>query len=422
MESYQRRYAEIIGRLKEVKKILIVEPKTVAVANNIALMKLARWCENKGHRYEYIVGCEKPNIIPDIIYMSCIFTYFADRYEKTIDYYLRMFPQADMIIGGVFPSINPTWFNKNKWLDNPFDKTSSRITLHKGMCDYIEDLVPKYSIGSGRSIVLYSSRGCPNKCGYCVVPRLEGRMRSFKSIKHILEAGLEEIPNAKSVCLYDNNFTAHKYFDTIVNELIDFNKPVDIHGLHVSAFTWEQAKQLAKLKWQGQGASDKPCPYIRFSFDKIKYGPDIEKAFKYYIDAGIKADFFLYLLFNWRDKPEDLWYRLQFCWNLAKKYNRAIQLFPQRYVPLTGKASLRQYDYVGKHWTQSLAYGVRRMATYLRGFFYIAPNRKIFRWIGHTEEEFIDNMREIGSTKNFKEFIKENWQGNQLQLPDGFEI
>ena len=77
------------------------------------------------------------------------------------------------------------------------------------------------------------------------------------------------MPKAKSIVLYDNNFTEHKYFDQIVDELVESGLPCDIHGLHVDSFTRHHAKRFAELKWCAQGENG--TPYLRFSFDKVKY-------------------------------------------------------------------------------------------------------------------------------------------------------
>ena len=143
---------------------------------------------------------------------------------------LQLFPNAKVTVGGVFPSLNPEWFQK--W--------NGAVTVHKGLCAEIENIAPKYDVNIQSEdenpyprdkMVLYASRGCPNKCCYCAVPRLEGGLKPFKSIAGMLNAA--NMPYASSVVLFDNNFTAHPYFDTIVDELIDFGLPVDIHGLHV---------------------------------------------------------------------------------------------------------------------------------------------------------------------------------------------
>jgi hypothetical protein len=46
------------------------------------------------------------------------------------------------------------------------------------------------------------------------------------------------------VVLFDNNFLAHPYFDNIIDELVDFGLPVDIHGLHAGNCTMNHANNL----------------------------------------------------------------------------------------------------------------------------------------------------------------------------------
>jgi hypothetical protein len=388
--------------------VLIVEPKLTSIAPNIALMKLARLCELNGYDFQYIRGCVKTNFIPDRIYMSFIFTYYSAIYEKTIDFYKRLYPNAEIIIGGVFPTLFPNWFDKSKWKNPFFD--IDRFYIHRGMYSDIETLIPKYNIDiieedktskdkqNRNSIVLYSSRGCTNKCKYCAVPTLEGKMKSYHSIKDNLEIGLKELPNAKSVVLYDNNFTAHEYFDNIVDELIDFGLPVDIHGLHVSAFTEHQAEKLAKLKWGSQGL-EKSTAYIRFSFDKIEYRKHVDRALSYVKKYNIGAEFFCYMLYNFTDSPHDFWMRLVYSQEISKKYGKYIFLFPQRYEPFD---AMKKYQYVGEKWTQEYASGIRKMTTWLHGFLSIFPNGNLFRWIGFTEKEFFEKVYKFGTKKNYR--------------------
>lgn len=395
-------------------KILIVEPKLTSIAYNIALMKWARWCEQNSHEYRYVRGCIKQDLVPDRILMSFIFTYYSDIYEKTIDFYRKEFPKAEIIIGGVFPSLYPEWFNKPKWQGNAFFDTNS-VKTHSGMCNDIECLIPKYNVDiieetktlkdkqNKKSIVLYSSRGCTNKCKYCAVPMLEGKMTSFPSIKETLETGLREIPDAKSVVLYDNNFTEHEHFDTIVAELREFGLPIDIHGLHVSAFTEHQAELFAQLKWGSQG-SEKSTAYMRFSFDKIQYRNHVDRALSYVKKYKIKAEFFCYMLYNFTDSPHDFWQRLVYAQEMAEKYNKYIYMFPQRYEPFT---AMKKYQFVGEKWTPEYAAGVRKLATWLHGFLTICPNRNLFRWIGYTEKEFLENVYKFATEKKYRLIKKE---------------
>lgn len=385
-------------------KYLIVEPKVKSKAPNIALMKWAKWAEINGHDYLYVKGCVDINsheFVPDVILISMIFTYYADRYEDTIDYYTRRFPNAKIRVGGVFPTLFPDWFKKHKWIGNSFFNKDI-IEVHKGMCHEIEDIPPKYNVdilyedetaihSSLDTIVLYASRGCVNKCAYCAVPILEGGMKSFESIKSMLESAKEDMPNARSVVLYDNNFTEHEYFDQIVDELVEFGLPVDIHGLHVDAFDEHKAKQFARLKWQAQ--SEAGTAYLRFSFDKVKYADNIKRALTLVRDYNVKASFFAYMLFNFTDKPQDFWWRILKAQEIVDEVGKTIFLFPQRYEPFK---SLKRNSYIGKHWDDHLVRGLTKMYTYYgHGFIPITKSRNIYKWLGNSYEKFIENSYQM---------------------------
>lgn len=390
-------------------KYLIVEPRVKAIAPNIALMKWCRWCEDNGHEYQYVRGEVEPDIIPDKILMSLIFTYYSKRYEKTIDYYLSKFATAKVIVGGVFPTLNPDWFKKSKWVSSSFFDGNDQIEIYQGLCPEIENLTPKYNVDikseddypyDRSRIVLYASRGCTNKCSYCAVPRLEGSMKSFKSIKGMLDTAREDLPEAKSVVLYDNNFTEHEYFDNIVDELVEFNAPVDIHGLHVDAFTRHHAERFAELKWKSQGRSEfTTSAYLRFSFDKIQYAENVRRALGYVVDAGVKAEFFCYMLYNWIDSPDDFWERIMIAQDIVNDKGKTIFLFPQRYEPF---GALERNKFIGKKWTPELVKGVSRMQTFIHGFLPVTPSKNLFNWIGHTKEEFLDRVYKIGSNIDYR--------------------
>lgn len=374
-------------------RYLIVEPKVKSKAPNIALMKWARWCEENGHEYTYVKGCIKPeNLIkdiPDVILISMIFTYYSKRYKRTIDFYRRNYPNSITRVGGVFPTLFPDWFKQ--W---------EGIQVHHGMCPEIEYISPKYNVDilyenedciheALDTITLYASRGCVNKCKYCAVPTLEGGMRSFKSIKQMLQDGLNDLPNARSVVLYDNNFTEHFYFDQIVDELIEFGLPVDIHGLHVDSFTEHHAEKLSKLKWESQ--SVKGSPYIRFSFDKKRYAENIHRALTLVRDHEIQAEFFAYMLFNFNDRPEDFWWRIQKTQEMVDEIGIDVLLFPQRYEPFT---SLERNKYIGRFWTDELVRGLIKLYTNsLRGFIRINRHKTIYEHLGNSFPEFIEKIK-----------------------------
>jgi hypothetical protein len=372
-------------------KVLLVEPGVKSIAPNLALLKFARWCEELGYEYEYVHGLVKPTIYPDRLYTSCIFSYNSEKYKQMFRYYRKLFPGVEIKAGGVFPTINPQWF------------LNQDVTPHQGLYEEIEELIPKYDVeilgkknalyGKDR-IILYSSKGCVNKCGYCVVPRLEGKMKSYKSISRILDAAGQEMPSARSIVLYDNNFTEHEYFDNIVDELKDFGKPIDVFGLHVDSFTEHHAKRLAELKWGSQ--SETGTPYVRFSFDKMRYANGIEKALKLVLKYKIRAQFFCYMLFNFTDSPDDFWERLQIAQQIRDRVGGTIYLFPQRYEPLD---AVKRNSYISPKWTPEMLHGLVRLYTYIHGFLSITESKNLFNWIGHTRDEFFKNIIHMDTAK-----------------------
>jgi len=393
-------------------KYLLLEPKIKAVAPNIALMKFARWCELHDHDYQYVRGIVSPNITPDVILMSCVFSYHSKLYENTINHYLQLFPDAKITVGGVFPSLNAQWFKK--W--------NGAVTVHKGLCPEIEDVPPKYDVNVQSEdenpyprdkIVLYASRGCPNKCRFCAVPKLEGAIKPFKSISGMLNAA--NMPYASSVVLFDNNFLVHPYFDNIIDELVDFGLPVDIHGLHAGSFTRHHAKRFAELKWGSQQGNTN-TPYLRFSFDRIKYAKDIRKALRCVVDYDIKATFLCYTLYNWTDTPEDFWERIQIAQQIVDDVGETIQLFPMRYEPLN---ALERSQYIGKHWNNNLLRGIDRICENTHRFLTISRSRALFNYIGHTKEEFFQNILKMGTDYKYeieKKPLKRSDEGADIKF------
>ena len=369
---------------------LLVEPKVKRIAPNIALMKWATWCEQNGHEIEYVVGEVLPETEPDVIIMSCVFSFYSKKYLSHVNYYKDKFPQSRFLVGGPFPSNNPQW-----WYDN-----CQGVEVHEGVYEDIDHLPPKYSIDpSNKRMVMYASRGCTRKCKYCTVPKLEGAMKGFPSIREQIKHGLIETPDMKSIVLYDNNFTAHPYFDDIIEELVEFGLPVDIHGLHVSEFTEHQAKQMARIKWAAQSPSGKGTAYTRFSYDHMGYQKHVNRALGYSVKHKIKASFFCYMLFNFEDTPHDFWKRLVLSQQMVDTHGKSIYIFPQRFEPL---GALERNTYTGEHWTKEQVAGVVKLYTFIHGFLPLTTTRNLFNWIGYSYEEFLQNIDDFATIKGHR--------------------
>lgn len=150
---------------------------------NLALMKLAHWHRAQGHEV-YFTKKTKPSDFGDpeprwdIVYGSAIFSFSAERVAEFKFY----FPRA--IIGG-------TW-------DIGANHTVEQLI---GMGDYEHY---DYSIygDSFTGSIGFTQRGCRLKCGFCVVPKKEGKARSVNTIADIWRGD----PYPKHLHLLDNDF------------------------------------------------------------------------------------------------------------------------------------------------------------------------------------------------------------------------
>ena len=179
---------------------------------------------------------------------------------------------------------------------------------------------------------------------------------------------VETILNNKE---YISNFFSRYNYHKI-KRFIDFNQ-----GLDARLFTEKKAETMSRL-------AVKPC---RIAFDHLEtkevYLTALENAAKY----GIK-DFSNYLLFNYKDKPEDLWTRLSINIDFCQRHkDKKVSLFsfPMKY------ASIEEIDrnYVGKFWCKKYLRAINIILNVTSGV--VAKEKDFFeRAYGTTPEEFIE--------------------------------
>ena len=169
-----------------------------------------------------------------------------------------------------------------------------------------------------------------------------------------------------------------KYFKPSPRQrYVDFNQGVDAR-----LFTEEKARLLASI-------AIRP---LRIAFDNIKTLPEYEKALRWSANAGIRH-FSNYLLYNFTDKPIDLYKRLEINVNLCDELHVNIYSFPMKYHPLRREAGSEidyshNRDYIGKYWNRKYIRAVQAILNSTKGqigkgqsFFYEA--------FGNDEEEYL---------------------------------
>ena len=223
---------------------------------NLALMKLSAYHKAKGDSVSWY---EPLFNHADIIYSSKVFNYSHD------DPYLP----PDAIKGGTGYDL------KNK------------------LSDEIDRMCPDYSIYPFNDKSYgYLTRGCPNKCSWCIVPEKEGGIRAYMDIDDIL-------CGKKKVVLMDNNVLAHDHGLEQIEKMIrlgikvDFNQGLDAR---IIADNSDIAELLSKLRWL------KP---LRMACDTKSQMKHIEKATSLLRKFGTTpSNYFVYVLV--KDIPDAL--------------------------------------------------------------------------------------------------------------------
>ncbi len=203
-------------------------------------------------------------------------------------------------------------------------------------------------------LATFTSRGCPNRCRFCAVPKTEGAFRELPSWR-----------SAPIVC--DNNLLASSraHFQRVIDSLValpyvDFNQ-----GLDARRFTSWHLDQICRLK----------KPIVRFAFDHVDVEGKVADAITACKSRGISPQ--CYVLIGYEDSPADAKYRLEKIRSFGLLPN------PMRYQPLD---ATKKNAYVAPGWTQ------RELLDYMR----------FYAMLGHWRTKTLEEYVETGGFGNRK--------------------
>ena len=217
---------------------------------NLAIMKLSAYHKSIGDTVEWYSGIE----YYDIVYMSKVFAFTPD-YGYVI--------QADEVVRG-----GSGYRLYDQWLSNEIEHICPDYSLY-----------PMYTDAYG-----FLTRGCVNKCNFCIVPRKEGYIRKHSDITEFLDG-------RKSAVLMDNNVIASEWGLSQIEKInslgikVDFNQGIDCRLI---AKDKSIAKLLSNVRW---------IRYIRMAYDNSAITEEVLTAIAYLKEAGIKPyKMFFYML------------------------------------------------------------------------------------------------------------------------------
>lgn len=201
----------------------------------------------------------------------------------------------------------------------------------------IDRLQPDYELYGIENDLAYGflTRGCPNKCKWCIVPIKEGKIRPYMDIEEITADGRQR------AILMDNNVLASDYGLEQIEKIIKLKIRVDFNqAIDARLITDDVAKMLAKVLW---------IRYIRFGCDTPGQIKEVERAAELLSKHGYKKEFFLYcLLQDFKESFDRVNYfrnkgprHKPFC-QPYRDFNNPAQLIPQWQKDLAHWANRKQ--------------------------------------------------------------------------------
>jgi len=176
---------------------------------------------------------------------------------------------------------------------------------------------------------------------------------------------------------------------------VDFNQGIDCRYVDE-----EKMKLLSQL----------PIRPMRIAFDHLSLRKSYENAIRLAAKYGIK-ELSNYILFNYKDKPEDLWQRLKINIVLNIELETNIFSFPMKYIPLYGRDSLTR-SYVGKYWNKKYLRAIQNILNVLKGI--CMPGKEFFeKAFGKTLEEYFDILIMPESYIIYRFHFEENGKKNE---------
>lgn len=178
---------------------------------NLALMKISKWHKLRGDNVEWYDGISHY----DKVYSAKVFTF-------TPDY--GYFINSDEVEEG-----------------------GTGYDLHKALPEEIDRLQPDYTIYpkiDTKTAYGFLTRGCPNRCRWCVVPQKEGDVHPYMDVDDIAANG------RTNIILMDNNVLASDYGLAQIEKIVKRKYRVDSNqALDARLVTDDVAKLLAKVRW-----------------------------------------------------------------------------------------------------------------------------------------------------------------------------
>lgn len=152
---------------------------------------------------------------------------------------------------------------------------------------------------------------------------------------------------------------------------VDFNQGIDSRLI-----TDENMKKMAEI----------PIRPVRIAFDHWNLHKKYENAVRTAVRQGHKS-LSNYVLYNYRDTPLELYWRLKLNVELSEELDVSIYSFPMKYHPITNPKYFSNRDYIGKEWNRKFIRTIQAVLNSTKGK--VGKGKEFFeKAFGRNDDEF----------------------------------
>ncbi|MCS7242530.1 B12-binding domain-containing radical SAM protein [Candidatus Caldatribacterium sp.] len=320
--------------MRPTHRVLLVEPDFPVPQKSknhknflpIGLLKIASYLKKNGVEVKLQRGIpqdleswkEIRFLNPDEVWVTSLFTYWASYVQNTVQVYKKVFPQARIVVGGIFASLFPK---------EAVQAYTGCDEVYQGVMEEAEECFPDYALVNRFNShpidyqIIHTSRGCPRRCSFCGTWVIEPGFRAKRSIK-------DEIRFPK-IIFYDNNFLMNPYVESILEELCRLKR--DRRIAWVEAQSGFDGRVLLKNPYLGRLIKQAGFRYPRIAWDgRFEEHEFIREQVEILKEAGYPSkEIFVFMLYNWDVSFEEMELKRMKC------FEWKVQIADCRFRPLT---------------------------------------------------------------------------------------
>jgi hypothetical protein len=353
-----------------MKRVLLVEPNYPIHAKSrnhknflpIGLLKIAAYLRAQGTDVKLVRGTpgdpskalEIEAFAPDQIWVTSLFTYWAECVRKTVRYYRNLSPRSWIVVGGIYASLFPK------------DQVKEYVgcdEVRQGTLPEAEEFFPAYDLvdaANGFHLdyqIVHASRGCSRRCDFCGTWRIEPDFAPRSSIADMIRY--------KKIVFYDNNLLMNPFIENILRELAELKRAHRIwwcesqSGLdgrillnkpHLAEMIKSAGFRYPRIAWDGQ------CDEY----------PQVQRQLELLESVGYPPkDTSVFMIYNWNIPFSEMERKRIACWRwkvqIADCRYRPLDCLIDHYCPnRVGQTCADYHIHKAAGWTDALVKQFRR--------------------------------------------------------------